>query len=72
MTRYPYIEVVQETEKAWLIQLNTNDKPCIWFPKSKCKLVKSKTSIDVPQWMVARVIQANIHRTDKTKQFHTR
>lgn len=70
--RIPYSEIIRDTDKAWLIQLNTNDKPCIWLPKSKCTLIKTKMSIDVPDWMMPNIIQANILKTDKIKPIHTK
>lgn len=47
-TRINYLEILAETEKAYLIRLD--DEKEIWVPKSQCKLHLAFYHLDVKDW----------------------
>jgi hypothetical protein len=46
----PFIRIVHETEKAWLLLLEEEWKE--WFPKNQCSISETSKIISVPYWLV--------------------
>lgn len=49
MVEVYYVELVQETDQAYLIE--TTDGAQVWLPKSQCELDESDMSVQVPEWL---------------------
>jgi hypothetical protein len=53
--RVPFIRIIRETEKAWLISFN-EDNPIFpkreWMPKSQCVLRPDSYEIEIPLWLI--------------------
>lgn len=47
-----YIEMLAETEKAWL--LGTAEGFNVWIPKSKCQVQQEQRRAVVPEWLILK------------------
>lgn len=52
MVELLFLEVIHETEKAWL--LSFTDGGSAWLPKSKCDLDKENKLVKIPAWLLSR------------------
>lgn len=51
---YYYKEIIAETDKAWLLEMNGDERH--WIPKSKCWVDKESKTLYIPRWLEQRIL----------------